>query len=371
MRDILAMLKDSGSRMITQRNHYKYELPNGRLFTCPKTPSDYRGIKNCLTALRKELRQTHPAIADRGRNVKKARLTTTIGDLLQSKTISPFTAVPGSEPSPAKEIEFEIIPKAIEVQAEEPQTLIPSTPRKLRAEPKPKPTSYRTLTPEQMEEANRLLHSEGNVAMNTFLSQCKTEELPVERKRHIPIPVTTNEGDPMTELLERARAELTATNVRLEEYEQQFVALKTKQDQDVLKQTQLEQFIAKHESLAAEAAELLPLLPAKAEPKPQAKKRAIVPGQTCGYGIGILRERVFPRLTNKEFRAEDVLRIAQELPLAGPHPSRSQLHTWLLAEAGRKKGVPTIERTSNPGWFRCNPMTFLPPAVPVSQVAHA
>jgi uncharacterized membrane protein len=383
MRDIMSMLKDSGSRMMSQKGHLKYELPNGKLFVCPKTPSDYRGVRNCLSALRRELRHTHPAIADRGRNIrKKTALSNTIGDLLQSKkSISAFSAIPGSEPVPEKEIDFTIIamPEDLKVEEQEP---VHRSPRKIRAEQKPKPSSYRTLTTEQMEEANRLLHAEGDEAMNTFINQCKTEEHFVRRAAPaaplVPAPVLTlptSEDDFMSQLLERARNELSATNVRLEEYEKQFAALKAQQDQDVLKQTQLEQYIAKHEQLAAEAADLLPLLPSLPVVVEEGPTKKRGPGKAakavnlCGYGIGAIRERVFPQLVGKEFRADDVLRLAESLP--APHPSRAQLHTWLLAEVNRKGGNASIERTGIPGWFRVSSMKFLPPAVPVSQVAHA
>ena len=374
------MLKDSGSRMISQKGHLKYELPNGKLFTCPKTPSDYRGVRNCLSALRRELRQTHPAIADRGRNLrKKTTLSTTIGDLLKSKeAISAFSAIPGSEPVPEKEIDFTIIAMPNDLKVEE--AAVHRSPRKVRAEQKPKPTSYRSLTTEQMEEANHLLHAEGNEAMNTFINQCKTEEHFVRRAApSAPAPVPTTpviEDDFMTQLLERARTELSATNARLEEYEKQFIALKTEQDQDVLKQTQLEQYIARHESLAAEAVDLLPLLPSLPVVVEETRTRKAKRGPAkavnlCGYGIAALRERIFPLLANKEFRADDVLRLAEDLPLPGPHPGRAQLYTWLLAEVNRKGGHASIERTGITGWFRLSSLKFIPPAVPVSQVAHA
>jgi hypothetical protein len=381
MRDIQAMLKDSGSRMISQKGHYKFELPNGKLFVFPKTPSDYRGVRNCLSALRRELRLTHPAIADRGRNTtrKKLLLSSTIGDLLKAKeqNISPQAAIPGSQPVPEKEIEYTIVDMPEEMKAEPQQeTVVHQIPRKPRSEEKPKPASYRTLNREQIAEANRILHEDGTAAMDAYIRQCQTEEhFVASRKFNAPVSAevhTTSEEDFMTQLLERARLELDATNTRLADYENQFAILKTKQDQDVIKQTQLEQFIAKHESLAAEAAELLPLLPVLPAAAPEKiSRRAPNRGGLCGYGITVLRERVFPRLSGKDFNAEDVLRMAQELPLPGPHPTRAQMLTWLQAESARAKGR-TIERTGSPGLFRNSaPLNFIPSSAPATQVAHA
>jgi hypothetical protein len=370
MRDILAMLKDSGSRKITERNHYKYELPNGNIFVCPKTPSDYRGVRNCLNALRKELRETHPAIADRGRTIrKKAVLNTTIGDLLKAKEggkVSPFSAIPGSEPVPEKEMEFEITNKPVEVVAEAPEPILHEIPRKPRAEPNPKPSSYRSLTSEQMEEANRILHSEGDAAMNVYINQCRTEERPVERKRHIKV----EKADPMTELMERARLELDRVGKRIAGYDLQIADLKAQQENDVLKQAQIEQYIARHEALAKEAAELIEMLPEPAAPtKGKVRRGPRDPNKAKGYGVREIRATVFPLLGPEEFNSRHIVSLAKEAGLPEPHYAPSQINWMLIMEAKREGSL--IENLGE-GNFRLKPsMTFLPPAIPITKVAHA
>jgi len=391
MRDVLAMLKDSGSTLLSNKNHFKYQLPNGRIFTCAKTPSDYRGVKNCIARLRKELRPTHPAIADRGRNTRKRSiLTTTLGDLAAFKGlqrngdgISPFSAVPGSEPSPVAEVEFEVVEATLEVEVSLAKSEVHRSPRKPREE-KPKPTSYRKLTPEQMEEANRILHGEGDAAMNTYISACKTEEHPVERKRFTPLPQTapSTEDDFMSDLLQRAHQELEATSQRIANYESQIMAIKTQQESDILRQAQLEQYIGKHEALAKEAAELLQVLPPKpieVAPRKAAgggKKRGPnstrEPTVACGFGLAELRKYIFPELHGRNFNSQMVIDMAREKGLPAPYPSLARMGSWLFSCANRVKN-PEVERAPNGnGYFRLKEeMPLLPPAIPLTELAHA
>ena len=49
-------LKDAGAVLKRSSRHNIYQLPNGRIFVTPATPSDSRGESNALSVLRKLVR---------------------------------------------------------------------------------------------------------------------------------------------------------------------------------------------------------------------------------------------------------------------------------------------------------------------------
>jgi hypothetical protein len=54
-RDIEALIKAHGGVLERQRKHHVWRFPDGRTFSMPGTPSDFRAGKNKLAALRKFL----------------------------------------------------------------------------------------------------------------------------------------------------------------------------------------------------------------------------------------------------------------------------------------------------------------------------
>lgn len=52
-------LAEAGARLVRDRKHLVYRLPNGRIYVTSKTPGDHRGEENALRELRKLTGGTH------------------------------------------------------------------------------------------------------------------------------------------------------------------------------------------------------------------------------------------------------------------------------------------------------------------------
>jgi hypothetical protein len=359
--ELFNLLKQCGAeRLPSGTGHNKYRLPNGKLFVYSKTPSAPSFYVNALATIRRELRSTHPDLARTwGRNdLPKNKRTTnnTLGDLVALKGLSlvpidPASAIPGAQ---VKD-EFEIIdaPPPVVVakpaQPEPVETLVYHPDLRVRCDPPPRPSAPKTLSSDQLKEANRLLHEQGQAAMDKYLGQCReglvqvTSTILAERAIEPPTPHHTfNEEDEMSIILERARQELSATTDRIATYGLEIAKLKELQDADVIKQAQLEQYIAKHVALASEAAELLTILPPPPSPppvqaiRPSAVSKAIrhkTPRSTS-FGIQEVRERVFPALRRDgktSFDNADVARYCESVGLGTI--GLDAVNRWLLAAA--------------------------------------
>jgi len=364
-RALISMLEDSGSiRLHDPKGHIRYKLPNGIMFYCSGTPSDCRSYANGMAALRRQLKHTHPEIATRGRNLPKNKRHTsnTIGDMAALKGItllspvSASSAIPGSQPI---EAEFELLaPEPEPIEAPIP---IHRAPR-MKHEPPPPPSKPKTLTSTQLEEANHILHVDGNAAMNAYLSQCRTgmvevtaavvaerfQESIIAPENRVPENNQYSEDKEMASVLERTRQELQLTTERLSGYESQIAEIKAKQETDLIRQIQLTEYVTKHEALANEAAAILSILPPAPQPvempKPQAveKKRDNGKGKfnKLAYGMAEFRQKVYPilqRLDVKVFDMDDVMKAIEEANFPGPSAMRAQILTWFHNEL-RKPG---------------------------------
>lgn len=58
--EVERLLAENGFTLVRQRRHKIYKHPTGRIFTCPSTPSDYRGWKNSLHDLQRLLASGRP-----------------------------------------------------------------------------------------------------------------------------------------------------------------------------------------------------------------------------------------------------------------------------------------------------------------------
>jgi hypothetical protein len=295
---------------------------------------------------------------------------------------------------PEPELEFQIIAAEPEPVYQEPELVVyhpPRKPRELKAPPAPS----KTLTPEQLKEANRILHAEGDVAMTTYLNHCRegfvlaTPGLAIERsvepfvapKNLVPARHKDNPEDEMANMLERARQELQETMTRLQSYEAEIVALKSKQEFDTERQLKLEAYIAKHEDLANEAAQLLELLPPPPAPIALPTPSLVAPSKTravrgpykaratrqTAYGMPEIAAKILPLLRTQgkqQFRAGDVLELilASDLPL--PAPTLENVGGWLHSYT--KKGDTQIVKSPAIGFF-----AFRDTVTPASPLAHA
>lgn len=352
MRDVIQMLDDSGSQKLYASNgHVKYRLPNGNLFVTAGTPSDHRSFSNAMARLRRELKVTHPEIADRHRTStlpkNKRYATNTLGDFIK-QPISGFSAIPGATPV---EAEFQIIEREKPPEENPPIRQHHYPIRKHRRELSPPPSPPKTLSPEQLIEANRILHSKGNAAMNCYINQCRSGLVSVTRQllaERSPEPIVApqnrvlpkshhTEEDEMSNVLERARAELQSTNSRIETYEAQLADINAKKDSDGLRKMQLEEYITKHEALVNEATALLteilppePPPPVLASPAKKVSPRGKY-GPRLDFGMREIEKHIFPalRARSNQFTLEEFVEAIYAHGFDGPKGNRNQLANWL------------------------------------------
>lgn len=341
-RDLIALLEDVGATCIAKTPHLKYRLPNGELFVTGSTPSYQRPYTKAVSDIRRLLRDTHPHLAEKTRKThlpKHKRFGASIAEIVSSKA------------PPAPEAEYQILPAEPEA---EPETLIHKAPRKM-TEHKPPPSICRTLSPEQLKEANKLLITEGPTAMTAFINNCREQMVPatkdvieVRYAEPVLVPPThhTDEDEEMSHMLERARKELEASAIRLKEYEETLVKTKALQEAETAKHLQLEEYIQEHEILASKAAMLMGLLPPQEAPKPLQMpthnkpvragngRRSIAP-----YGIREVRELVFPILRAKgsKFTLDEFVEATAQSKL--PPMERRLVSVCMHGEANSKNGV--------------------------------
>jgi hypothetical protein len=375
--ELIELLEASGSvKQHDPNGHIRYKLPSGRILISAGTPSDVRGYSNALAFLRRELRSTHPGLANnfkRSLPKNKRHTTNSLGDLLAAKTngngtngngdlhlfghIPSSTAIPGSQSIPPPEIPYSVIEPEPEYQPL--PTVSHKAPRK-PYEPRAKAPPARTLSAQQLIEANRILQTEGKAAMDGYISRCHenlvevttaliSERFPapmvVEENHVYPLSNSKSEEEQfMDDLLERARKEYQATNERLASYEGQINALRAQEDADVLKQTQLEQYIARHEALANEAVQLLGILPKeapKARPATAASKKEPKKLSRHPYIFKDIAQPMLLKLLEmgkREFSTTDALVALGKCPNTDPLPKRAALMSWLFAETAKNSG---------------------------------
>jgi hypothetical protein len=329
-RPIIDMLEEVGAQKLPSRhNHLKYRLPSGKIFITSSTPSRPTAFDNALADLRRELRKTHPEVADRGRHsVLRNRLEiNTIGAHIAAKEeIDPITAVGGSLP----QAEFSLTDN----DPEEAEDVAVVASKPLFERPKPKVNGIAmSYSPEVIAEAGRIEIARGRDAMNRYLeSQTK-----VPAVRTAPTPSPEIIESQMGSVIGRARATLAQVEIRLAGYAERIAAiedLKRQQEADEMKKIQLEEYIQEHERLAASAASLLEILPPPPPPvhAPVHKRiRRKVTG--VHFSMAEMVKAVRPILENRGlagmFTPGDVLKALTVTDLPLPHPNQYQIGDWL------------------------------------------
>ncbi len=357
-RELISMLEDSGAKKLHHsQNHVHYKLPNGNRFVTSSTPGDQRSYKNAISTLRRELRKTHPEIAERGRSLPKIkRFGVTLGEMVAIKGIGSIpiaSALPGCEIVSPPEVEYEVLPPELEPVLESLEVPIP---RKPRSDAHPSAGKALTLTAEQLQTANSILHKDGDAAMNAFISECRSSLVPASKTypqgQKISPDSTRNsstydEDQEMANILERARAELIATTTRITNYEIQLTTIASNRDTDILRQAELETYITKHEALANDAATLIAniLPPVVVERKPKSlpetvhtkenpkKKRSKNP--RMAFTMDDIRKKTFPIIRSKkmaEFTMDNIMEAIEESNFKGPKPTRAHMQTWIAAD---------------------------------------
>lgn len=378
--DVLDMLEHVGAERIPCGSvHMKFRLPNKKMFVAPSTPSDHLSWDNSLAQLRRELRMTHPEIANWRKNYtppKNKRSYTelaktpgiSLGELLANHPnrfhprdlglempIPAAVAIPGSEPVRQEQVHFQIFDEPEPVVVEEVvRTHDAYKPPRIQHEPRPKPAPVKTLTPVQLQEANRRLHEQGSPAMDAYLKDCHEQmvavaEVPVREQE---TASEESEMNPMQGLVERTKAELTVVAKRVEDFGVQIESLKAQRDAEVEKQLKLEQFIEKYNKLIEESADVLrelPPLPANEIAKIQGKtdERRHTGGPKGArnpkswYGIRDIRDVVLPKFRREgktKFTTDEV--VAELGKLTGKRmPTRTQIADTLYAGTQDKKAV--------------------------------
>jgi hypothetical protein len=210
--------------------------------------------------------------------------------------------------------------------------------------------------------------------MNAYVNRCHdglietSKTLLAERFAEpvlVPAKHIDSEEDEMSSMLERARAELGATNKRIDECKSVIAAKQETLDVETARQLELEEYIKDHEVLANKAAALLQILPPVIVEKvaetnvhvmkktrgPYKKREAGSNVSSLLYGIGEIRAKVYPILRAKglqTFNKDQVIAAIAEAGLE-PGPSKSQLSTWLFADKNSKSSA--IIKASGPGEF--------------------
>lgn len=319
-----------------------------------------------MAILRRELKLTHPEIAERHRALPKNKRFAhhTMGDALALKgfDLNPqpigLAAIPGAE---LIEADFELVEPPPVV---EPEIRKYKPDLKTRRDPAPPPGKPKTLTPDQLKEANRILAEKGQAAMDNYISGVRDamcdvcKELkhqrfpePTSPQNRVPEIHIFSEEDEMSSVLERARQELEATHRRIAKSEETIINTQIALDADIAKRTSLESYVQEHEALANRAATLIAdiLPPVTVAPvaasKPlrnhvQAKAPKYVP---LNYGMKMIEERVYPILKEKglkEFGMDDVL---DAIKLTGLQlPLRGQIQSWFHSNS-RQAGTRLIK----------------------------
>lgn len=288
--EVMQLLDRCGAKFLGPNHHrqLKYRLPNRRVLTLASSPSDHRSWDNCLADVRRELRDTHPALSKErsGYTPPKSKLRhggTSIGALLTDKHV----AIEQFNQVPAAEFTLESDPEDTYSASD---MMIPEhkSPR-IKKDPPPAPSLVRTLSPQQLDRANEILRAEGDKAMNKYICECRAGMIlstPEVRKDRIPasvpeaapvVPPTTaiptvvkGEDDMITEMVERAEKELNARQSRIMENrsliemtQRTIIQVAAEQiESDELAVMTLSDFINDHRKLHAGVSDVLQILPA-------------------------------------------------------------------------------------------------------------
>lgn len=374
---IQTMLKDCGAIQLINPNnaHPKFKLPSGDLFVMAATPSDHRSMQNALSELRRKLRPTHPEISGYGRNTPKSKVLPisepsprTIHtrsrvvpfhsqplQKLQPALSAPLPS-PGFRPSPTQRIE-----------EPEYETLV-YHPRQVHKKYVNQNGMAKTLTNEQLAEANRRLHLFGQAGMDAYLNECRNCMMPASLviRDNSPQPICT-EDEFMNDVLAGVRAELRATTARIEtfderkaaldrEFSERKKALSLEKDTDQSKAVQLQAFVDEHEAfLARQQAVLKMLSPTSLSGKTSKAKRVgtrppytpRIPGAPPkGIPTELFKSTVLPWLTSnghKTFTAQQASDAAVASGALAAPPEMTNVYPLLSGYV--KKGL--LERVED------------------------
>jgi hypothetical protein len=305
-KEILSMLKDAGAVELPHGGgHLKFRLPNGRMFSTAKSPSDTRGVMNDLATLRRELRQTHPEIAMRGRSLSKEKMATYAMAVVNK---------PGDAPVPL--------------------------------------TTYASLLPPRTPfQAHVSEVGSWPIGGNELFQASSLAPIPGRvdffDPKTFPPPIRIEDSE-MSSMLDRARKALDETKQRLASFNEQIVHLKIEQDRDIEKQLKLEEFINRQEAVAREATELLdfgvippePIYPITETPPKERRRSA------TRMPLEMVHDVIFPALqstTNGSGFSVDEFRSG--LTTRGYGFDRKVVANWLGNEV-RRPGT-TLVRVSN------------------------
>lgn len=383
LREIISMCEDAGAQRLSHGGgHIKYRLPNKKLFITGSTPSAPSSYDNAMATLRRELKDTNPELINRGRSftLPKNKRTPkfTLGDAINLQLVPPLDAsiaIPGSSPVPLEQASFQIVEAEIEV-VEAPTSIFHKVPRATH-EPPPPPGKVRTLSKFQLEEANRILGRQGQAAMDSYLNQCRTDlvdctkqtmldrlqEVHISPANRVPIHHIFSEEEEMSSLLERARLELEATEVRIKSAIEMLAVLKQQLEADEFKKLQLEGYIVQHETLANEATKLLEILPKEVTLAPPVTRGSYKPRQPVKekpfgrtselpFGMAEVRKYAFPIIREwklTEFGAQEVLDALAKANFSIEGATAKRIGTWLYPELYSKNGQ--LLKSATPGRY--------------------
>lgn len=271
--EMMTVLDRCEAQFIRQRNgHLIYQLPNGKQITFASTPSDHRSYNNAISMVLRELRTTHPHLAmdrpGRSGTLPKHKRGATLGELLEAKK--------SNLPTVAGEVEC-VIEQLDPINIPDPSPYHPA--RNPRKEQAPRASTARTLSPEQLAKANDIMHASGQAAMNRYLEECRNNLVPISkelqqekdrqyRQAHPDDYFNFQQGVAMlTDMMEMAKAELAATQRRIEENRTKLTALQHEIEVDESKLIKLDDGLKMFEKFSNEAAEILPLISTQKPPK--------------------------------------------------------------------------------------------------------
>jgi hypothetical protein len=268
--DVMQLLDRCDAQFLgaSHRQQPRYRLPNRKILTIVTSPHDHRSWNNCLSDIRRELRDTHPELARerpghtppkghrRGGSSMSEQLSAKSIDTHQFDVTQPAEFVIEDDDNPNMDLT-------------RPEHKSP----RLKKERPPAPSLVRTLSCEQLKIANDLLHSEGQAAMDGFIRECRIGLIDltpqIQKDRAVvpapqvvhPQPTMKGEDDMMTEMVERSQTELDCRNKRVEANKELIRTTQSEIDSDELAILTLSEFITAHERLAIVGNDVLQVLP--------------------------------------------------------------------------------------------------------------
>jgi hypothetical protein len=222
-RELLDALHEVGARElgVNGSGHCKYILPDGLPFSFSSTPSDLYSYKNAIKELVRRCESQYPHLRKRyverhgAKHISLMRSSRNIGSLIDKKDQERLHSIaPGYVKPEDRTIPIHTIQPS---QYVEPELLRHRTPRKERTHSDPA-SPVKTLTQEQLAEANRVLNVSGKAAMDEYINRCHdslVEATPeIIATRIAPLPTTQTAGimdNQIEDLINRSRMELEAT----------------------------------------------------------------------------------------------------------------------------------------------------------------